>query len=931
MPIYRKDGRALGVAFDNVTVTGRAQNDRTVLDLPTLLVRILGTPVNFVYSLLGNKPRSVRNLICDVSGVVFPGETMIVLGRPGSGCSTTLKAISSYTESFENVSGDVRYAWMDGKDVKKALRSEVVYSSEDDVHFPTLPVKDTLDFALRLRNPSDNQTSDQKFSEEYTDRLLNSFGISRTRNTIVGDSFIRGVSGGERRRISLAEMMTVNPALACWDNPIRGLDSSSALEFLQLLKHMSRSNGMANVVTLYQASESMYQNCFDRTMVLYDGRMIFCGRAKFAKSYFQSLGFYCPERQTTPDFLTSVTSPAERRIREDYQGPKYLDPDSLAQVFRESSHYQQLRSDLQAYHKRFEMSSTQQDFHQNVYNTRSKFALQQSPEPATIAKQVLVGTQRYYKILWGDRNTFFTILALCIVNAVITGSGFYNAPKTASGSFERSGALFFAVAYFCLNALTEVVKTVNARSILSKQHNFGFIHPAAYAIIQTIADIPSALIQTTVFSCCYYFIIGLSLSPSQFFIFVLLCFVHYSAISSMFRMIGAWSPSLSISHLMAGCALPVACLYSGYAPPVPTMHRWGSWIRRITPTPYAMEAMMGNEFYNIVLECTPSQLIPSGSGYNDIRHQACPMSGAQESSAQVPGSIYLNETYDFTRAHLWRNFGIILAMWFLYMVLTAVGLTLMTRESKGGGGPVFKNTKSQDSQRLEDSVDKADDIEKQLPSSPSRNSLPRSDSTDCNDTDRVSQAPRLSEKNEFSFTFNDLSYFVGAGADEKQLLTNICGYVKPGQLTALMGASGAGKTTLLDNLSQRKAEGRTTGNILVNGSPPGRSFARSCGFCMQQDIHEPTATIREAFQFSALLRQHPDVSKKEKMEYADYVISLLELEHLADALVGAPGDGQLNVEERKRVTIGVELAARPSALLFLDEVSHLAYNKQIAH
>ncbi|GLB08738.1 hypothetical protein AtubIFM57258_004643 [Aspergillus tubingensis] len=919
LPIYRPNGRALGVAFDHVTVTGRAQGDRTVLDLPTLLQRIATTPLKVLYTILGNKPKSTRNLVYDVSGVVFPGETMLVLGRPGSGCTTTLKAISSHIDSFEGIQGSVNYAWMTSKDVKKTLRSEVVYSSEDDMHFPTLPVKDTLDFALRLRKPTHNPMSDLEFAEKYTNLLLSSFGILRTKNTIVGDSFIRGVSGGERRRISLAEMMTINPALACWDNPIRGLDSSSALEFLQLLKHMSQSNGMANVVTLYQASESMYQNCFDRTLVLYEGRMIFSGKAQDAKSYFEGLGFYCPQRQTTPDFLTSITSPAERRIRDDYQGPRYLDPDSLAAAFRESSHYHQLQSDIKAYHDLFDGSSTEHDFHQDVRSIRSKFALPNSTEPATIAKQVWVGTKRYYKILWGDRNTFFTIVALCIVNAVITGSGFYHAPKTASGSFERSGALFFAGAYFCLNALTEVVKTVNARSVLLKQHDFGFIHPVAYAVIQTLADIPSALIQTTVFSCCYYFIIGLSLSASQFFIFVLICFIHYSAISSMFRMIGAWSPSLNVSHLLAGCALPVACLYSGYAPPVPTMHRWGSWIRRITPTPYAIEALMGNEFYNIVLQCTPSQLIPSGPGYNDLNHQACPMSGAKSGSAKVAGSIYLQETYDFTRSHLWRNFGIILAMWFLYMVLTAVGLVLMTRDSKGGGGPVFKRTRKGEPDTLQQENTRIDDVEKQMPVSSARNSLTMSESTTRDNSDSGSQVSRPTEESNFNFTFNNLNYFVGPSSDEKQLLNNVCGYVKPGQLTALMGASGAGKTTLLDNLSQRKAEGRTTGDICVNGSSPGPSFARSCGFCMQQDIHEPNATVREAFQFSAMLRQASHVPKQEKLDYAEYIISLLELEHLADALIGTTGDGQLNVEERKRVTIGVELAARPSALLFLDE------------
>lgn len=850
---------------------------------------------------------------------------MLVLGRPGSGCTTVLKTIANNRESFESVGGEVHYGGISASDMTDALKSEVVYSSEDDMHFPTLPVKDTLDFALRLRKPAGYHESNTQFSTEFTNKLVDALGISHTKDTIVGDSFTRGVSGGERRRVSLAETMTVNSTLVCWDNPIRGLDSSSALEFLRLLKRMSNATGMTNVVTLYQASESMYRECFDRTIVMYDGRMIFSGRASEAKRYFEELGFHCPDRQTTPDFLTSVTSPEERKIRKDYNGPLYLDADSLAKVFYRSSHFVKLRKEIEEYSRVSDMNTSVRDeFRKEVNDVRSPMAFSKGIEPATMWKQIFVGTKRYYQLFWNDRNTFFTILALCIVNALIAGSGFYAAPKTASGSFERSGALFFALVYFCLNALTEVVKTVNARSILLKQHNLGFINPAAYAIIQTIADIPVALVQSLVFACCYYFLIGLSNSASQFFIFVLIGFVHCAAISTMFRMLGAWAPSLNISHLLAGCALPFACLYSGYAPPVPTMHRWGSWIRRISPTPYAMEALIGNEFYNIELHCTDSQLVPSGPGYNDIRHQACPMQGAHVASPFVDGATYASEMYGYTREHLWRNFGIILVMWFLYTVLGAIGLILMTRDRGSSTGPVYKRR----------AIIPTKDSSLQPGNSAVRADKETSPESDTDVTEHVDAAAAQKQSGTMdkaiekgaaphegaSFTFTDLNYFVNVGGTEKQLLNNISGYVKPGQLTALMGASGAGKTTLLDNLSRRKSEGRMTGEIMFGGAPLDLAFARSCGFCMQQDIHEALTTVREALQFSALLRQPAEVPREEKLAYVEHIISLLELDTIADALVGATGDGQLNVEERKRVTIGVELAAKPSALLFLDEV-----------
>jgi ABC-type multidrug transport system ATPase subunit len=168
------------------------------------------------------------------------------------------------------------------------------------------------------------------------------------------------------------------------------------------------------------------------------------------------------------------------------------------------------------------------------------------------------------------------------------------------------------------------------------------------------------------------------------------------------------------------------------------------------------------------------------------------------------------------------------------------------------------------------------------------------------------------------FTWEDLTYDVQVPGGQRRLLNNIYGYVKPGTLTALMGSSGAGKTTLLDVLANRKTTGVIGGKVKVAGRPPGADFQRGTAYCEQQDVHEWTATVREAFRFSAYLRQPADVSVEEKNSYVEEVIQLLELEDLADAMIGFPGFG-LGVEARKRVTIGVELSAKPQLLLFLDE------------
>ena len=140
--------------------------------------------------------------------------------------------------------------------------------------------------------------------------------------------------------------------------------------------------------------------------------------------------------------------------------------------------------------------------------------------------------------------------------------------------------------------------------------------------------------------------------------------------------------------------------------------------------------------------------------------------------------------------------------------------------------------------------------------------------------------------------------------------------------------SGAGKTTLLNCLAKRMKTGVVRGEVLINGRPLPASFQRSTGYVEQLDIHEPTSTVREALQFSALLRQPKQISRQEKLDYVEKIIRLLELDDIADAIIGREGEG-LSSEQRKRATIGVELASKPQLLLFLDEPTSGCFDLEV--
>jgi ATP-binding cassette subfamily G (WHITE) protein 2 (SNQ2) len=152
--------------------------------------------------------------------------------------------------------------------------------------------------------------------------------------------------------------------------------------------------------------------------------------------------------------------------------------------------------------------------------------------------------------------------------------------------------------------------------------------------------------------------------------------------------------------------------------------------------------------------------------------------------------------------------------------------------------------------------------------------------------ERTEDSSDLNITSKAVLTWEDLCYDVPVPSGELRLLKHIYGYVKPGQLTALMGASGAGKTTLLDVLANRKNIGVISGDKLVDGKTPGIAFQRGTAYAEQLDVHEPATTVREALRFSADLRQPYETPQAEKYAYVEEVISLLEMEDIADAIIG---------------------------------------------
>ncbi|RYP13336.1 hypothetical protein DL765_006926 [Monosporascus sp. GIB2] len=907
--------KKVGVVYENLTVKGVGSTAAFVRTVPDA---ILGTFGPDLYHLLCRfmpflrfKKSQTRTLIHDFTGCVRDGEMMLVLGRPGAGCSTFLKAVSNNRESFAAVEGNVSYGGIPAEKQKKLYRGEVNYNGEDDVHFASLTVWKTLTFALMNKT----KKSAKEEIPIIANALLRMFGISHTRNTPVGDDYIRGVSGGERKRVSIAETLASKSTVITWDNSTRGLDASTALDYARSLRIMTDISNRTTLVTLYQAGEGIYE-VMDKVLVIDQGRQIFSGPAKEAKQYFIDLGFECPDRQTTADFLTAVTDPNERRFRPGFERRAPKTPEEFEKAFRNSSHYHRLLADVEDYKQHLQQTDYEdaKNFEGAVQESKSKHVRKKSPYTISFPRQVWACTKREFWLLFGDTTTLWTKVFIIVSNGLIVGSLFYGQPLSTSGAFTRGGAVFFSIVFLGWLQLSELMKAVSGRVVVARHKDYAFYRPSAVSIARVVQDLFVIAVQVCIFGVAMYFMTSLDVDAGKFWIYMLFVYANTIMLTAMYRMFASLSPEIDTAVRFSGIALNLLVIYTGYVIPKTQLlsdYVWFGWLYWVNPISYAFEAVLSNEFSGRVMQCSPDQLVPQGPGAKP-EYQGCAISGAPINSHEVSGDDYLQTTYSYSRSNLWRNFGVLVAFTALYILITALATELVRFGRGGGGALIFKKSRKSKAQARKAAapIDDEKTVGGGADSSGSSAQFGGAQPAQEKETGALGQLT----KSDSIFTWRKVEYTVPYMGGERKLLNKVNGYAKPGVMVALMGASGAGKTTLLNTLSQRQKTGVIAGEMLVDGRPLGSDFQRNTGFCLQGDIHDRTQTVREAIEFSAILRQDASVPRAEKLAYVDKIIDLLELNELEDAIISS-----LGVEQRKRLTIGVELAAKPSLLLFLDE------------
>ena len=342
--------------------------------------------------------------------------------------------------------------------------------------------------------------SKKDFGDKALHLVLKMFNIEHTIDTLVGNAHIRGISGGERKRVSIAEMMLTGSTVHAWDNSTRGLDASSALDFAKSLRIMTNVYQLTTFVSLYQASENIF-NQFDKVLVLSEGRQIYYGATQDAVSYFESLGFVQNSRQTSPDFLTGCTDPFERQLSLGTKDNASYDPQSLAETFNQSAQSSRLAYDMNSYKEQLARDGKfQADFSLAHSDSKRKHTRETSVYFIPYYLQIWVLMKRQFLIRLQDKFLLIVSWITTVVFAIVLGTVWVQLPKDSSGAFIRGGLLFISLLFNASQAFGELAAAMLGRAIINKHRAFAFHRPSALWIAQIAVDTAFASCQILTFS-----------------------------------------------------------------------------------------------------------------------------------------------------------------------------------------------------------------------------------------------------------------------------------------------------------------------------------------------------------------------------------------------------------------------------------------------
>ena len=794
-----------------------------------------------------------------LNGTLKAGSNTLLLGSPGCGKTAFLKALAGRTPFRDPRTTLEGVVTVGGRPTSELHMTKMVgFVEQIDNHLPLMTVRQTLQFAAEVGDAGPNAVDD----------VVALLGLGAAVDTKVGNSFIRGCSGGERKRVTVGEMILRNQPLLVLDEITTGLDAATARDVVESLCRKDSTT----IMSLLQPAPEIIE-LFDDVMLMTEGRIIYHGPASRAEEFFESLGYKNREGRSIGEFLLDLTTVRRHRY---YHGDLKAAAApanhvaGMTKAWLESSFAtDRIAAEKTALPRGEDDVSPEYDVSKS-----SKFINTRSTE-------FLVLLKRQISLLWIDRLVIAGLLGQTVIMGVMMGIVFLKTPFAPEYPGDtvwmrnRYSVMFFTLMLFALNAFALIPWIVMQREVFYKQDASGMYRAGNFVwsnfFTEMITTVPQALLIITI----TYFMVQMTNKEAGdlgavFGMWLLLALAFGITVSNMMRLVTYLCPTIITAFIINALVVSVSLLYGGFMIAEADLPPWVIWLYWSTPMSYVLRAVAITVF-------TSNTFAQDGLG-----------------EIALASLSFRTESY-------WIGAAFAYCVGFTLIIVFCQWLALITlkfgRSGRTGGGSWDDEEDVVELAKLEEE-NKAD-VQRQESATKLLDTLP---------------CPKV------DLSFSHMMYTVKVKKQDKVLVNDVNGHVTSGRMCAIVGATGAGKTTTQDLLAGRKTQGVQSGEVLLNGLPvtDRLKYQRIIGYCEQDDNHSAFSSVREAVRFSAALRLPPTTTPEVADDFVDGILESLSLDEIAHHKIGVKGRGGLSVGQFKRLTVAVELAANP-AIIFLDE------------
>ncbi|RLN48998.1 hypothetical protein BBJ28_00024288, partial [Nothophytophthora sp. Chile5] len=665
-------GRAMpqmDVRFSNLSLTADivvVDDDGSNHQLPTI-------PNTMKKAFVGPKKRTVRKQILkNVSGVFKPGKVTLLLGQPGSGKSSLLKMLSGRfpIDKHITVEGAISFNNVPREQIIKRLPQFVAYVNQRDKHFAMLSVKETLDFANKVcggditrrgdglapSNPKQENTEALEAAKaifaHYPEIIIEQLGLQNCQDTIVGDAMNRGISGGERKRVTTGEMEFGMKYVTLMDEISTGLDSAAAFDIINTQRSVAHKLRKTVVIALLQPSPEIFA-LFDDVMILNEGELMYHGPCSSVEGYFESLGFLCPPERDIADYLLDLGTPEQYR----YQNPQHpttppRQANEFGEQFRNSQLFRETLSSLEAPYEPELLRTAKENM-----EPMPKFQQSFVESTWTLLLRELMITYRNKAFIAGR-------LLMILVMGLLFCTIYYDFDPTQVSVVI--GVIFSTVMFLSMGQSAQLPTYMVSREIFYKQRGANFYRTASYVFASSIGQIPLSLAETIIFGSLVYWVCGFAAEAGLFIIFEVVLLLSNLAMGMWFFFLSAVCPNENVATPLCMVSILIFIIFAGFIVTTSEIPDYLIWAHWISPMSWSIKALAINQYRSSAFNVCVYGAIDYCSTYGGL----------------TMGEYYLN-LFGLDTEKEWIPYGIVylVAIYVTFMFLSYLSLEHLRYEA----------------------------------------------------------------------------------------------------------------------------------------------------------------------------------------------------------------------------------------------------------